>query len=101
MSEQINEQQTEIPAELLAVNDLDHFITLLTDWHNKQVATVQHLQEVPSGITVVIGEGDDADKKTLEGEFLEGFQLGLGLALNYLGKLPFVAEYVDADTTHH
>ena len=95
------EQTQETADELLAVTDLDHFITLLTDWHNRQVATVKHLQEVPSGITVVIGEGDDADKKTLEGEFLEGFQLGLGLALNYLGKLPFVAEYVDADTTHH
>lgn len=100
MSEQAAQQQEEAN-DLLAVTDLDHFITLLTDWHNRQVATVKHLQEVPSGITVVIGEGDDADKKTLEGEFLEGFQLGLGLALNYLGKLPFMAEYVDADATHH
>ena len=100
MSEQAAQQQEEAN-DLLAVTDLDHFITLLTDWHNRQVATVKHLQEVPSGITVVIGEGDDADKKTLEGEFLEGFQLGLGLALNYLGKLPFVAEYADADATHH
>ena len=99
MSEQAAQQQEEAN-DLLAVTDLDHFITLLTDWHNRQVATVKHLQEVPSGITVVIGEGDDADKKTLEGEFLGGFQLGLSLALNYLGKLPFMAEYVDADTTH-
>lgn len=98
MSEQAAQQQEEAN-DLLAVTDLDHFITLLTDWHNRQVATVKHLQEVPSGITAVIGEGDDADKKTLEGEFLEGFQLGLGLALNYLGKLPFMAEYVDAP--HH
>ena len=100
MSEQAAQQQEEAN-DLLAVTDLDHFITLLTDWHNRQVATVKHLQEVPSGITVVIGEGDDADKKTLEGEFLEGFQLGLDLALNYLGKLPFMAEYVDVDAPHH
>ena len=100
MSEQDAQQQEEAN-DLLAVNDLDHFITLLTDWHNHQVATVKHLQEVPNGITVVIGEGDDAAKKTLEGEFLEGFQLGLGLALNYFSKLPFVAEYVDADAIHH
>ena len=100
MSEQAVHQQEEAN-DLLAVTDLDHFITLLTDWHNRQVAMVKHLQEVPNGITVVIGDGDDTPKKTLEGEFLEGFQLGLGLALNYLGKLPFMAEYVDADTTHH
>ena len=100
MSEQAIQQQEEAN-DLLAVTDLDHFITLLTDWHNRQVATVKHLQEVPNGITVVIGDGDDAAKKTLEGEFLEGFQLGLGLALNYLGTLPFMAEYVDDTPTHH
>ena len=100
MSEHV-EQTQETADELLAVTDLDHFITLLTDWHNRQVATVKHLQEVPNGITVVIGDGDDATKKTLEGEFLEGFQLGLGLALNYLGTLPFMAEYVDDASTQH
>ena len=100
MSDQAAQKQ-ETNSELLAVNDLDHFITLLTDWHNRQVATVKHLQEVPNGITVVIGDGDDATKKTLEGEFLEGFQLGLGLALNYLGTLPFMAEYIDDTPIHH
>ena len=100
MSEHV-EQTQETADDLLAVTDLDHFITLLTDWHNRQVATVKHLQEVPNGITVVIGDGDDATKKTLEGEFLEGFQLGLGLALNYLGTLPFMAEYVDDASTQH
>ena len=100
MSEQAEQKQEDF-SELLAVTNLDHFITLLTDWHNRQVATVKHLHEVPNGTAVVIGEGDDATKKTLEGEFLEGFQLGLGLALNYLGKLPFMAEYVDDTTIHH
>lgn len=101
MSEQAENQAAPEVTDMMPVNNLDHFITLLTDWHNRQVATVKHLQEVPNGITVVIGEGDDADKKTLEREYLEGFQLGLSIALNYLGKLPFVAKYVDADATHH
>ena len=101
MSEQSNEQQTEIPAELLAVNDLDHFITLLTDWHNKQVATIKHLQQVPDGIKVVIGEGAEAQEKLMEGDFRDGFTLGLDLALNYLGTLPFMAEYVDDAPTQH
>ena len=95
------EQTQETADELLAVTGLDHFITLLTDWHNRQVATVKHLQTVPSGITVVIGEDDEAEHKTLEGDFLAGFHLGLGLALNYLGTLPFMAEYVDDASTQH
>lgn len=100
MSDQAAQKQ-ETNSELLAVNDLDHFITLLTDWHNRQVATVKHLQEVPTGITVVIGDDSGETKKTMEGEFLEGFQLGLGMALNYLGTLPFMAEYIDVTPTHH
>ena len=100
MSEQATTKQ-DTANELLAVNNLDHFITLLTDWHNRQVATVKHLQTAPSGITVVIGEGEEAEQKTLEGDFLTGFHLGLGLALNYLGTLPFMAEYVDDTATHH
>ena len=94
-------QTQQLPEELLAVMDLDHFIALLTDWHNRQVATVKHLNNAPQGIKILIGEGEEAKEKTLEGEFLEGFQLGIGLALNYLGTLPFMAEYVDDTPTIH
>lgn len=100
MSEQA-EQKQEDSSELLAVTNLDHFITLLADWHNKQVTTVKHLNNAPQGIKILIGEGEEAKEKTLEGEFQEGFQLGIGLALNYLGTLPFMAEYVDDATTQH
>ena len=94
-------QTQQLPEELLAVMDLDQFIALLTDWHNRQVATVKHLNNAPKGIKILIGEGEEAKEKTLEGEFLEGFQLGIGLALNYLGTLPFMAEYVDGTPTIH
>lgn len=100
MSEQA-EQTQETDDEILAVTDLDHFITLLTDWHNRQVATIKHLNTVPPGLKIIIGEGEDAKEKTMEGDFLEGFQLGIGLALNYLGTLPFMAEYVDDAPTAH
>ena len=100
MSEQAIQQQEEAN-DLLAVTDLDHFITLLTDWHNRQVATVKHLREVPAGMQMIIGDGEDAKEMKLEGERLEGFQLGLDLALNFLGTLPFMAEYVDAEPTLH
>jgi hypothetical protein len=100
MSEQTNPSQ-ETPADLLAVEGLDHFISLLTDWHNRQVATVKHLHAAPEGIKIIIGDGDDAEEKSLEGEFLAGFQLGLDLALNYLGTLPFMAEYADDNATQH
>ena len=94
--------QTQETADvMLAVTNLDHFITLLTDWHNRQVATVKHLREVPTGMQTIIGDGEDAKEMKLEGERLEGFQLGLDLALNFLGTLPFMAEYVDDAPTQH
>ena len=95
------EQTQETADELLAVTDLDHFIALLTDWHSRQVATVKHLREVPTGMQMIIGDGEDAKEMKLEGERLEGFQLGLDLALNFLGTLPFMAEYVDDAPTQH
>ena len=90
-----------IGSDMLPITDLDQCITLLADWHNRQVATVNHLCTVPEGVKVVIGEGEEAKEQILEGKFLEGFQLGLNIALNYLGTLPFMAEYVDAPPTQH
>lgn len=95
------EQTQETADELLAVTDLDHFIALLTGWHNRQVANVKHLREVPAGMQMIIGDGEDAKEMKLEGERLEGFQLGLDLALVFLGTLPFMAEYADAEPAPH
>jgi len=100
MSEQPPQKQKNT-ADLVAVDDLDHFIALLTDWHSRQVVTVKHLREVPAGMQMIIGDGEDAKEMKLEGERLEGFQLGLDLALNFLGTLPFMAEYVDAEPSLH
>ena len=94
-------ETNEVKSEMLAVTDLDHFISLLVDWHNRQVATVKHLQTVPEGIKLIIGEGEEAKEQVLEGQFLDGFKLGIDLAVNYLGTLPFKAEYVDVPPTQH
>ena len=101
MSEQAEKQAEAPAADMLQVTDLDHFIVLLTDWHNRQVATVKHLREVPPGMKMVIGDGAEAKELKLEGERLDGFQLGLDLALNFLGTLPFMAEYADAEPVVH
>lgn len=81
------------PNKLVQINDLDTFIQLLAAWHQKQVATIQHLYEVPPGTEVVV-EGSEPFK--MEGDILKGFQLGINMAMQYLGTLPFEAEYEDA-----
>lgn len=81
--------------QTVPIETLDQFANLVASWHNNAVATVRHLAQAPEGLEVVI-EGDEPFK--LEGDTYRGFHLGLELALNFLGRLPFVAEHEPVDT---
>lgn len=84
---------TETPDTLLAVQDLDQFVTLLAAWHKKKVDVLKHMQAIPETAEVSLGDGPPIK---LTGDFREGFLLGLSLALSELGELPFVAEMEDS-----
>ena len=84
---------TELPIE-----DLDHFVTILVDWHQRQVATVEHMQHIPAGTDIRVEGEEDL---TLEGKTLTAFKMGLSIGLTCLGTLPFNAEFVDPDATKH
>lgn len=74
---------------LVPVEDVNHFVRLVTLWHGKKVQVLEHMLSVPAGTTIQSGEGTEI---AMEGEFLDGFKAGLALALMELGQLPFVAE---------
>lgn len=84
-------------SETITVTDLDQFVGMLTAWHTHQVATIQHLYEVPEGIEV---QEEDGEPFKLEGDVRRAFQLGLQMAMEYLGKLPFDPEYEDEELVH-
>lgn len=84
---------TETPDTLLAVNDLDQFVQMLSSWHAKKVSILKHMLEIPETAEVSLG---DAAPVQVTGAFRDGFILGLSLALSELGELPFVAEMEDA-----
>ena len=71
------------------VNDLDHFVNLLSKWHSTKTKVIKHLLDIPE--TAEVSIGTDAPI-VITGEFRKGFQLGISLALAELGELPFVAE---------
>ena len=71
------------------VNDLDHFVKLLSTWHETKTKVIKHLLDIPETAEVSIG---DAAPIMITGDFRKGFQLGISLALAELGELPFVAE---------
>jgi hypothetical protein len=86
---------TETPDTLVAVNDLDQFVQLLSSWHKKKIATLKHMLEIPDTAEVSLG---DAPPIKMTGAFREGFLLGLSLSISELGELPFVAEIEDSST---
>ena len=90
------EQEDQAP-ESVNISDMGQFITLMQDWHAKQVATVHHFTEIPPGVEVQV-EGEEPF--LLEGDTLKGFNLGINMALSYLGELPFYAQG-SANATQH
>ena len=99
MSEVIEGTAEEVEDEfqLLQISDLDQFAKIITGWHQLQVATIRHLYEMPEGIEV---QEEDGEPFKLEGDTKRAFQLGLQMAMEYLGKLPFKPEYEEPETAH-
>ena len=78
------------------IETIDQFGQLVVAWHTQAVATLLHLLKVPEGTEVKIG---DEPTFKMEGDTQKGFNLGLQLALNYIGKLPFEATIEEDNKT--
>lgn len=85
---------TEVAPKPSEVNDVNTFFLLLQGWHSERVAVLEHMLEVPEGTTVAVNE---SEAKAIEGDFREGFIVGLTLALMELGRLPFFADFGQDD----
>ena len=84
-----NAAPTTVPVE-----DLDQFVRILTAWHMEKCALVQHLLEVPEGSTFEVGDDKEI---VMTGAALDGFKLGIEMAMMQLGTLPFEAEMEEAE----
>ena len=77
--------------ESFEITSVDQCVYLVSEWHKKNMATLRHLQNVPDGMPVKIGDENDTSKEAdliLTGDVLTGYKLGLGLAISYFGYLP-------------
>lgn len=83
--DQVQEQSAEASEQEASVVDLGTFVNILVDWHSTKVALLKHLSEMPEGVLMSVNDGEDVK---MEGPLLEGFRLGLQLALSELGPLP-------------
>jgi hypothetical protein len=75
----------------IPIDDLDTFVRCLVGWHTNQVGTLRHFLEVPEGSKFTVGEKE----LVLNAEVLDGFRLGIEIALMQLGTLPFEYETED------
>ena len=71
------------------VEDLDQFVQVLMAWHANKVAMLRHMKDIPEGTEAT---QDDQPPVIMTGDVLKGFRMGLDLALEELGTLPFEAE---------
>ena len=97
MDQETNQETAAVEPQIEQIKSFDQFVDLLLEWHAKAVDTVLHLKDVPEGIEVKV---ENEEPYKLEGDVLKGFKLGLELALNYLGNLPFTTGNDDNAPTH-
>ena len=83
--------------DLIPIQNIDHFIHLIVGWHNNRVALLKHMMALPAGTEMQVNETESV---VMDGERLEGFKAGLGLALMEMGDLPFVVETEEPATAH-
>lgn len=70
------------------IKTIDQFLELLNNWHSSKLLGLTNIREVPLGAVVTI----DDKEIPMEGEFLEGFQLGITTAMEAFKNLPYSYE---------
>jgi hypothetical protein len=98
MTDQLQRGEVVSKPETVVIDTLDGFVRALHSWHQNKVKMLQHLKTIPEGTEVTDVKDDGTEEKfVLEGDVLKGFVIGLTVALEEMGELPFEAE-VDFNT---
>lgn len=88
----MNGAQHALPEDSIPVENLNDFVRMLAGWHANAVTKVQHLQQVPVDSVFQV---EDETEIVMTPPVLAGFKLGIELAMDQLGTLPFAVELED------
>ena len=77
--------------ETVPVEDINHFVLLVSRWHQNRVAQLRAVLETPDDVEIQV-TSDEGEPITLDTHQRAGLQAGIYIALDLLGTLPFVAE---------
>lgn len=89
---QAPEQGTEDQQPIVTMNSVMEMAEVLAKWHQHKVNVLKYIRDIPEGSITEL----DGVKREFSGDFREGVILGINLALNELGVLPFVMSTEDA-----
>jgi hypothetical protein len=91
------DQQDQQESSRVHVTDIDTFVRLLFAWHDQKVAVLEHVLEIPEGVTIGYNDENTGEKRELElnGDIRQAFILGITLGLMELGTLPFHVQAED------
>ena len=78
--------------ETVIIESADDFARLLIGWHSEKIAVLKHFLEIPEGTDA---SEDDGQSVKLVGDARKAFIIGVKLAIEELGTLPFEAELED------
>ncbi len=80
----------EAKSEMVTFESIDLFAAHLVAWHRRQIAKLNHMLSIPSGVEFQVKIGDEEERTMiLEGDVLQAFRGGVATALTELDKLPF------------
>lgn len=69
------------------MSELQEFVEHIQTWHKQQMDQLQIILDAPKDAAIKLGTG--VDDIELRGEGARGFRMGVIIAQQYLGKLPF------------
>lgn len=82
--------------EMIEIESVDHFATLLQGWMLHTSRILAHMKEIPEGTEVSLSGDDEDTQLTLSGDSLHAFKLGITFAQEQLDNNPFVLSSTEA-----
>lgn len=71
---------------LVTMTNIDQFAQNIIGWHERNLAVLRHMTQVPEGTPITIG---DEEAQPLKGDLLKGFGAALTVAIGQIESLPF------------
>lgn len=78
------------PEPVVTIESVDQFAAYFIHWHSNRRAQLQQVLNAPDDMEILFKDGENGEETPLTAEDRRGFRAGITVAIDILGKLPFV-----------